>query len=312
MKHMRLFVRFLLTALLLVSLNVTAQNGSVPFPFAVVGDTGCGCAAQKSIADRMMSWYQKNPFSVVLMLGDNIYGGGGVFGGGAGGGSKALFQDRFDRYYKPFIDKGVKFYATLGNHDYEVNRGQDEVADKNRFNILGDQGYYSFSPNVEVDGRPLIEFFTLNSVRLLKRNQDPAQIDWLSKKLTDSKAFWKVVYFHHPVYAPTGAHPEELEMRETIEKILMAAGVQVVFSGHDHFYARMRPQNGITYIISGGGGKELKNPRKTPETASMARAYHFIYAKVDRDKMELTVIPDIGPSIDSVKIPQATIPVAKQ
>jgi predicted phosphodiesterase len=295
----RLSILLLSVIALAVFIGIGVAQDKIPFPFVVVGDTGCGCSGQKKVADRMMDWYGKHPFNTVLMLGDNIYGGG-LFGGG--GGSRELFPSRFDAYYKLLMDRGVKFYATLGNHDYEVNRGRDEIEDKQRFNILGDKGFYTFGPQEEVDGKPLIQFFALNSVRMLIKDQDPEQTTWLSKALTDSKAIWKIAYFHHPLYAPEGGHKEEKELRENVEKILIAAGVQVVFSGHNHYYARMKPQSGVTYIISGGGGKDLKTPRKTAATASTVSEYHFIYAEADKDKLVLTSISDRGSSLDQVTL----------
>lgn len=308
MKRLNTFLLSLITLALLIGVGLAADDKE-PFAFVAFGDSGCGCSGQKKVANRLMDWYGKHPFNTVLMLGDNIYGSG-FFGGG--GGSNALFRERFDVYYQPFIDRGVKFYATLGNHDYEINQGRDEIQDKKRFNILGDKGWYSFSPKVEVDGKPLIEFFSLNSVRLCVKNQDPEQIAWFSKALTDSKAIWKVVYFHHPAYSPDGAHGAEPELRDNIEKILVAAGVQVVFSGHNHYYARMKPQEGVTYIVSGGGGKDLKSPQRNPITASTARALHFVYVEADRDKMVLTSIPDTGPSLDQFTLKPVIVNVAAQ
>lgn len=304
--HILLFSVIALT--LLIGIGIAADDKE-PFSFVVFGDSGCGCSGQKRVANRLMDWYGKHPFNTVLMLGDNIYGAG-LFGGGGGGNN--LFHDRFDVYYQPFLDRGVKFYATLGNHDYEMNQGRDEIQDKKRFNILGDKGFYTFSPEVEVDGKPLIQFFSLNSVRLQFKNRDPEQISWFSKALSDSKAIWKVVYFHHPIYSAAGAHGAEPDLRDNTEKILIAAGVQVVFSGHNHYYARSKPQDGVTYIVSGGGGKDLKSPEKNPITVSMAKAYHFVYVEADRDKMVLTSIPDNGPSLDQVTLKPSIVKVATQ
>ena len=304
MKVARYFV-YSFAVFFIIAVGVAADFTKQPFPFVIIGDSGCGCKGQKKVADRLMDWYQKHPFNTVLMLGDNIYGGG-LFGGG--GGSRQLFPQRFDAYYKPFMDKGVKFYAALGNHDYEVNRGMDEIEDTARFNIMGPKGFYTFKPDIEIDGKPLIQFFVLNSVRMLVRNQDREQTDWLSKALTDSKAIWKVAYFHHPIYAPSGAHEAELELRDNVEKIFMASGVQVVFAGHDHYYARIKPQNGVTYVISGGGGKDLKTPERSPLIVTVAKAFHFVYAEADRDQMKLIAIPDVGPSLDEFTLKPSVLP----
>lgn len=121
---------FLLIALIIYLPVLSAQDR--PYAFVAVGDTGCGCSGQKQVSQRLKEWHRSNPFSVVLMLGDNIYGSSF----GTRGGSRSLFTERFDEHYFPLMNAGVKFYATLGNHDMETKRGADEVADKKRFNIL--------------------------------------------------------------------------------------------------------------------------------------------------------------------------------
>lgn len=279
-----------------------ATESKPPFTFVALGDNGCGCLAQGNLAQRLIQWHDNKPFDTVVMLGDNVYGGSTL------GGSKNLFPDRFDKYYKPLVDKGVKFYATLGNHDVETNQGRDEIADKSRFHILGDQGYYWFSPAQEIDGKPLITFFVLNSEKLLKLNADKEQVAWLSKSLNESKALWKVVYFHEPIYAPGGAHEPAGDLKQGIEKVIDSAGVQLVLAGHDHFYARLKPQNGVNYMISGGGGRPLENPRESDVTAKVAREYHFIYFEVSPDQMAYTTVSDSGATIDRGMILQSMMP----
>jgi 3',5'-cyclic AMP phosphodiesterase CpdA len=290
MKGAKLNVIFLI--LFLQALFLAAENPP-PFTFVAVGDNGCDCTPQRQVAERMIQWHQQKPFDTVVMLGDNVYPGHGLRGG-----NKQLFPDRFDKYYQPLLSQGVKFYAALGNHDAETNHGMDEIADKNRFHIMGDLGYYSFSPAKEIDGRPLITFFVLNSERLLKLNDDPAQIQWLSKALSESNAIWKVVYFHEPIYAPGGGHQPEGDLRQGIEKIMMAGGVQLVLAGHDHFYARLKPENGINYIISGGGGRDLVTPREGPVVSTVARKYHFTYFEVFPDQMTFQAVAASGEPLD--------------
>ena len=38
--------------------------------------------------------------------------------------------------------------------------------------------------------------------------------------------------------------------------------MDVVFNGHEHFYERIKPQQGIYYFISGSGGKLRKGDVK--------------------------------------------------
>jgi calcineurin-like phosphoesterase len=75
--------------------------------FAVIGDMGTGEKPQYEVAGKMVEYRQKFPFEFVIPEGDNIYDGN----------APSDFESKFERPYKPLLDAGVKFYATLGNHD---------------------------------------------------------------------------------------------------------------------------------------------------------------------------------------------------
>ena len=85
--------------------------------FAVIGDFGAGTSAQLAIARRMCRWHESHPFSFVLTTGDNIYPDG----------ARRHFRGRFFRPYRCLRRRGVRFHATLGNHDYVTRRGQPEL-----------------------------------------------------------------------------------------------------------------------------------------------------------------------------------------
>jgi hypothetical protein len=295
---MRKYAVWLLLLAFIVSLPFAFAQEK-PYTFIAIGDTGCDCSGQEKVARRLVEWHRANPFETVLMLGDNIYGSSM-----GRGGDRTLFDDRFDEYYSPLLAAGVKFYATLGNHDTETRRGIDLIADKKRFNILGSGGYYSFYSDAKVDGKPLVHFISLNSVSLIKKDaSDRAQIEWLSKTLIQNGAIWKVVYLHHPLYAPDGeGHEPEVELRRNLEDVFVAAGVQLVLSGHNHYYARMKTQRGITHFISGGGGRSLKTPIVNQYTVRAAEIYHFVSFEVYPDKMEFTVVPAESKFTDSGSI----------
>ena len=67
------------------------------------------------------------PFDFVITLGDNIYGGSGAND----------FLTKFELPYKALLDAGVKFYASLGNHD-----GTEQSLYK-PFN-MGGRRYYTY------------------------------------------------------------------------------------------------------------------------------------------------------------------------
>ena len=120
--------------------------------------------------------HQRFPYEFVLMMGDNMYGGE----------SARDFQRKFEVPYKPVLDEGVKFYASLGNHD-SPNQRMYKL-----FNMNGER-YYTFKPK---DG---IRFFALDS-----NYMDRTQLQWLEKELAASGSDWKIMYFHHPIYSSGG------------------------------------------------------------------------------------------------------------
>jgi predicted phosphodiesterase len=184
--------------------------------FAVIGDNGTGDKAQYEVAQQMEKARAKVGFDFVVMLGDNIYGGD----------SPADMKRKFEDPYKPLLDAGVKFYASLGNHDNPNQRFYKP------FN-MNEKRYYSFK-------KGNAEFFALDSTYM-----DPRQMDWLSGALRNSSAAWKICYFHHPLYSDGRFHGSDTDLRARIEPVFKATGVRVVLSGHDHLYERVKPHDVI-------------------------------------------------------------------
>ena len=172
----------------------------------------------------MLRAHRQYPFAFVLMLGDNLYGSD----------SPKEFVNKFEKPYKGLLDMGIKFYASLGNHDDPVRQISYE-----KFN-MGGKKYYTFKP------RAGVRFFALDS-----NYMDRKQLDWLEAELKKSGSEWKIVYFHHPIYSSGEKHGSNVELRSTLEPVLVKYGVDVVLAGHEHFYERIKPQKGIHYFILG-------------------------------------------------------------
>src|SRR6266446_5147462 len=115
MRGRRRFVAVVIVAAL-VPLGFHAQELSVPdrpdsLKFAAIGDNGTGEQPEYDIANQMDLWHRRFPFDMVIMLGDNMYGSE----------RPADFVQKFERPYRPLLEAGVKFYASLGNHDRTSN-----------------------------------------------------------------------------------------------------------------------------------------------------------------------------------------------
>ena len=251
--------------------------GSAPgsLTFGVIGDNGTGDRGQYDLAKQFYAAYERQAFPLVIMVGDNIYGSE----------RPQDFVRKFEEPYKPLLDRGVKFYASLGNHDSREQRFYKP------FNMEG-KLFYSFkAPEQDV------RFFALDSTYL-----DQPQLDWLKKELEGAKEAWKIPYFHHPPYSSAGRHGSDPRIRATLEPIFIANKVSVVFTGHDHVYERIKPQQGITYFVTGSGGQLRQGdlPRGSPITAKgFDTDLVFLVANIEGDRLTFQAISRTGQVIDS-------------
>jgi calcineurin-like phosphoesterase family protein len=277
----------LLLALVLSSPPARAQSITLPMKdgsvrFAVIGDTGRGDTPQYETGRMLAAVHAKFPFTFAIMVGDNMYGAD----------TPGDFQQKFEKPYKALADAGVKFYAALGNHDNPNQRFYKQ------FNMNGER-FYTFraSPGglakVTQGG---VRFFAIDSNYL-----DKSQLDWLSKELAASGSEWKICFFHHPLYSSGKTHGSALETRAVLEPIFVKDGVTVVFTGHDHFYERIKPQKGIAHFVVGATGSLRRGDiRRTDMTAKgFDTDYSFMIAEISGDEMFFQAISRKGETIDS-------------
>jgi predicted MPP superfamily phosphohydrolase len=220
----------------------------------------------------MVRYKQVFPFEFVLMMGDNLYGGD----------SARDYDKKFESVYKPLLEDKTKFYAALGNHDDANQRFYDH------FNMNGKE-YYSFK-------KGNASFYALNSNYMDKR-----QIDWLTDELSKDNSEWKICFFHHPPYSSGKKHGSDDQLREVVEPIFLKYGVRVVFSGHEHFYERIKPQRGVHYFISGAGGKLRSGDVQVSKLTekSFDRDMSFMLLEIADDAMHFQVVSRAGKTIDS-------------
>jgi len=254
-----------------VALKLPLHSGSVRF--AVIGDSGTGNKEQYEVAQELERYRQAVKFDVVIMLGDNIYGGH----------SASDFKRKFEEPYKSLLDAGVKFYASLGNHD-------DPNIERlyKPFNMGGER-YYTFK-------RGKAQFYALDSTYM-----DTRQLTWLEQSLRSSDAAWKICYFHHPLYSDGKMHGPDLDLRNQLTPLLQAYGVNVVFSGHEHAYERIKPQSGIYYFIQGDSGKLEHHDfhRSAEMQTSFDRDRTFMLVEIDGDNLYFQTVARSGETVDA-------------
>ena len=259
-----------------------AQDSPKPIIFAVMGDTGSGDEAQRAVAQQMVKQRQKTPFEFVIMLGDNIYEKG----------EKEKIGTHFEQPYKELLDAGVKFYASLGNHD--IIKGTEFQTNYKNFN-MGGRRYYNFG-----QGDNLLEFFALDT-----NVMDDKQLSWLDGALKASKARWKIAFCHHSIYSSAKMHSPYIKLRQQLEPLYVKYGINAVFAGHSHCYERVKPQNGVHYFTEGASGEIKKKTldRKSPLMAFGEDSVNsFLIVQVTETEMKVEAIAADGRLIDSYTI----------
>jgi predicted MPP superfamily phosphohydrolase len=257
------------------ALALTLPNKADSLKFAVLGDFGTGSKQQYQLAEQMKRVHDRFPFELVILVGDNLYGSE----------RPQDFKKKFEDPYKPLLDAGVKFYASLGNHDAREQRYYK------LFNMDG-KLYYSFKPD-----KQSVRFFALESTYL-----DPEQVAWLEKELKDSTSNWKIPYFHHPPYSSGDRHGSDTRLREVLEPLFIKYNVSVVFTGHDHFYERVKPQNAITYFVVGSGGQLRKGNIDTNSGLTAAgndTDQSFLAAEINGDELWFNAVSRGGLVFDT-------------
>ncbi|HEX6789710.1 MAG TPA: metallophosphoesterase [Candidatus Krumholzibacteria bacterium] len=260
------------------------QDGSVKF--AVLGDFGTGRKEQYDLGATMAKVHETFSFETVITVGDNIYGRQRA----------ADFKNKFEEPYKGLLEKDVKFYASLGNHDLR------EQPSYKLFNMEGKM-YYTLKLGDNV------RFFMLDTSYMT-----PEQTDWIKKELEGSNDEWKIAAFHHPLYSSGGRHGSDIRLRQTLEPLFVENGVSVVLTGHDHFYERIKPQHGIVYFVAGSGGKLAPGDinKSSPLTArGFDTGLAFMVVEIVGDKMYFNTITTNGSVVDSGII-QRRMPVKDQ
>ena len=174
----------------------------------------------------------------------------------------AEMQEAFNHTF-PNVD----FIHTLGNHEYY---GDFSGSTASSILQLPSKDYYS------------MEYGDVY-VAVINNGADlSAACEWLKQDAAQSTCMWKVLSIHQPPYY-TNAKGGSERFHEQIPAAAEAAGIDVVFSGHDHSYARIMAkdgaavtENGVTYFICGDLGEKSKNVNY-----AMSSDFSFAYKEQD-------------------------------
>ena len=248
-------------------------RGSPVARVAVLGDSGTGGEDQLEIAQQLTMRNEAHPFDGLVILGDMIYPDG----------DSDLVDERILNPYSPLLEDGAELIPVLGNHDY----GSDE-----QMHILDRLGR-NRSWYVE-DSGPL-RVIVLDTERV----EEQSQTEWLVDALDGGSGSqgWTLVALHHPPYS-AGYHGSSLDVRDAWAALFAAADVPLVLAGHDHDYQRSEPVDGVTYVVSGGGGASIRPTGTADFTSVSVSTTHFLDLLVYDDRLVARAIDASGRLVD--------------
>jgi len=192
----------------------------------------------------------------------------------------------------------IPIYHVMGNHD--VTPGTYKPCIERIFR--GGPTYYSLD-------RGNCHFVVLDFYEPGHRGRlSPKQWEWLKRDLERAKGKHIFVFMHPPLYPIDGHLKDSVPPEEAVKlsALFKESGVDIVFCGHEHLYARL-VYDGLVQVITGGAGAPLYQPlpleRLPYERPKISHykaeaTYHFCLVEVRGDKITLRALALDGRVID--------------
>ncbi|MCC5877454.1 MAG: metallophosphoesterase [Candidatus Sumerlaeia bacterium] len=268
--------------------------GNKEHRFLVIGDTGHRSERLGPMMELIGSMHDDHPIEAAILLGDML---------DADEPFDEAVQFQFIEPFKPLIDRGIPQFLALGNHEIYDGHAEGAIAHP-IFNMEGNT-YYA---RTFADGE--LTVFFLDSTRIVDH---PAQLLWFRQKLAQTTSKWKVVAMHHGLMGSDINHGPDERRYHFLEPLLHGEnGVDLVLSGHNHFYERMNPIKGTVFITSGHGSNPThQTAPEHPETAfRMIQTRGFLIMSLGEGYLDIQSITEDGEVVDGVTLVKDNLRVA--
>jgi acid phosphatase len=289
--------------------NLFAQSApatSDGLNFIVFGDWGRnGETDQVEVAAQMAQAAQGVGAKFIISVGDNFYENG------VASAQDPQWQSSFENVYRDAALQ-VPWYSILGNHDYHGNCDAQIAYGKMNPRWVMPARYFVRSEKIDED--TTVDFFYLDTTPMVLiyyadqntrdqvRTQDvPQQLAWFKGALAASKAQWKIVIGHHPIYSG-GEHGDTPELIEKILPLLHEYKVQAYFNGHDHDLQHL--QAGEVNLFCSGAGSQFRPTKKIGQTKFAEACSGFTTVALQPDKMDVRMIDNHGAPVYATTVPR--------
>lgn len=203
------------------------------------------------------------------------------------------------------------WYCILGNHDHVQNPlAQVEYSKiSKRWNMPN--RYYSL--NIQLADQTEILMLFLDTSNFIsdydgdllfgsarKMNPEP-QLEWFEDQLANTKADWKIVVGHHPLYSAGIMHGDQEDMIEIFEPLFQKYSVHAYFCGHEHDLQHLKFSGPTHYFVS-GAGSEVRRSGFRDKFEFAEGDNGFAEVVLDADLMQVNMINSKEQNIYSTSI----------
>ena len=304
MKHSRReFVRTLFIATQAAAIGgllpskLLATDSQRSLNFLAFGDWGRnGEKDQRDVAGQMGRAAAATSAQFIVSVGDNFYENG------VASVDDAQWQSSFEKVYTAAALQ-VPWRVVLGNHDYHGNPGAQIEYSKHSPRWTMPALYYQRTELI--DETTSADFFYIDTDPMKRRDMKNVapQMAWLESALAASKAPWKIVIGHHPIYTG-GEHGDTPYLVEHVLPLLEKNGVQVYFNGHDHDLQHL--QAGRIHLFCTGAGSIPRTTTQTPHTLfAKGSCPGFVAVSLSADKMIVQMMDAQGAVLHAANIQRA-------
>ena len=213
----------------------------------------------------------------------------------------------FQAETKVWRNLNLHVYPALGNHEFVGEARQDLENWWNTFPELRGRRWYS----AQLGSR--VYLLALDSDTSLLPGSEQAR--WIEKQIEGLPASvdFVMVSLHHPPVADVQTHievdhnprPNEMALRDYLSKAAKTShAVFLVSAGHIHNYER-NVVEGVTYLVSGGGGAPPYFVERTPEDlyqSILFPNYHYVKFTVEKDRLHAAMYRVANPEAEKLTV----------
>jgi len=257
--------------------------------YYVIGDWGRhGEYNQKELAEMMGKVAEIIEPDFIISTGDNFYPEG----------VQSIYDDHWKKSFEDIYTSHLihrNWYCIFGNHDYNGNvDAQIEYTNISR-RWQAPARYYTISKKIKkdasvdfvfIDTNPFIRDYHKNNEKYNVAEQDTnKQYKWIDEQLKNSKANWKIVVGHHPIYTGGVRKPSQPELVEKLAPILDKHNVPLYVSGHEHDLQIIEPPTNKFVQIVSGAGSAVRPAGETNGTIFSKSIQGFMIFSMTKDEI---------------------------